>query len=104
MKAKPLVFALALGSLFFAVLLPPEAYPDGKMAVLLCGTFAFFASMLESRISARYLWGGAAVFGFLLIHTVFFSVDAYRSLDTLMLLWTYYCLLGFFLYAGFDPL
>jgi hypothetical protein len=104
MKPKPIVCVLAFAALFFAVLLPPEAYPDGKLAVLLCATFPFFISMSERRIPARYLWGGLCLFGLLLIHSLWISVDLYRSLDFISLVWTYYCLVGFFLYAGFDPL
>ena len=39
MKNKPLVSLLAFSTLFFAMLLPPEAYPNGKMAVVICATF-----------------------------------------------------------------
>jgi len=104
MKQKPIVCALAFAALFFGVLLPPEAYPDGKLAVLLCATFPFFISIVERRISARYLLGGLCTFGILLAHTFLLSVDVYRSLDFITLIWTYYCLIGFFLYAGFEPL
>jgi hypothetical protein len=104
MKQKPIVTALAFAALFFGVLLPPEAYPDGKLAVLLCATFAFFISIVERRISTRYLYGGLFSFGILLAHTFLVSVDVYRSLDFLTLIWSYYCLAGFFLYAGFEPL
>src|SRR5262245_48568800 len=104
MKPKPIVCALAFAALFFAVLLPPEAYPNGKMAVLVCATFPFFISMTERRIPAKYLLGGLGVFGLLLIHSLLISVDLYRSLDFITVVWTYYCLIGFFLYAGFEPL
>jgi hypothetical protein len=104
MKTKPIVAGLALAALFFAVLLPPEAYPDGKLVVLLCSTFAFFVNLSERRIRPAYLYGGIAGFGYLILHALIFSVDSYRSLEMTSLLWAYYCLLGFFLYAGFDPL
>jgi len=45
MKQKRAVLGLAFATLFFAVLLPPEAYSDGKLAVILCASFAFFASL-----------------------------------------------------------
>src|SRR5207247_9282835 len=102
MKPKPIVCGLAFAALFFAVLLPPEAYPDGKMAVLLCATFPFFISMAERRIAPKYLWGGVCLFGLLLVHSFWLSVDLYRSLDFITVVWTYYCLAGFFVYAGFD--
>ena len=104
MKSKPIVFGLALASLYFAVLLPPEAYPNGRVAVLLCATFAFFAAVIEHRISSKFLWGGMILFGLLLAHSLWISVDLYRSLEFLTSIWTYYCLLGFFLYTPADPL
>ena len=104
MKSKPIVNGLALASLFFAILLPPEAYSDGKLVVLLCATFAFFISVTESRVDRRYLKTGLAVFAILIAHTMLFSVDTYRSFELIATLWTYYCLGGFFLYAGFDPI
>jgi hypothetical protein len=104
MKPKPIVVGLALASLFFAILLPPEAYSDGKLVVLLCATFAFFISVTENRVDHRYLKTGLAVFAILIGHTLLFSVDAYRSFELIATLWTYYCLGGFFLYAGFDPI
>ena len=103
MKSPRAVIGLAFASLFFAILLPPEAYPDGKLAVILCATFAFLASLTERRIPPAYIRGGLAVFGFLILHSVFVSVDSYRSLEFTSILWAYYCLFGFFLYAGFDP-
>lgn len=103
MKTKPIVAVLAIAALFFAILLPPEAYPDGKLAVILCATFAFFISMSERRIDPSYLYGGLLVFGFLILHDLFISVDAYRSLEFTTVLWAYYCLFGFFRYAGFEP-
>jgi hypothetical protein len=104
MKQKPIVIALALASLFFAILLPPEAYSDGKLVVLLSATFAFFISVAESRVDRRYLIVGLVVFGILIAHTLIFSVDTYRSFEMIATLWTYYCLGGFFLYAGFEPM
>ena len=103
MKPKPIVCGLALAALFFAILLPPEAYSDGKMAVLLCATFAFFISVTEKRVDRRFLTTGLLVFAILVIHSLVLSIDAYRSLEFVATLWTYYCLIGFFLYAGFDP-
>jgi len=104
MKHKHIVAGLAFAALFFAILLPPEAYPDGKLAVILCSTFAFFISVKERQVHPTYIRGGLALFGLLIVHTAFFSVDAFRSLDFLSILWAYYCLFGFFFYAGFEPL
>jgi hypothetical protein len=102
MKSRHVVTGLAFAALFFAVLLPPEAYPDGKLAVILCSTFAFFASLSERRIHRTYIVGGLAAFVVLILHSLFLSVDAYRSLDLTSTLWAYYCLFGFFFYAGFE--
>jgi tetratricopeptide (TPR) repeat protein len=101
LSAKPwLPAALGVGALFFAVLLPPEAYPDGKMAVILCATFAFLAALAARRISANYLAAGVAVFGYLILHSLLISVDMYRSLEFVTVLWAYYCLFGLFIHAG----
>ena len=99
-----MVSGLAIASLFFAMLLPPEAYSDGKLAVLLCATFAFFIRVTEYSVDRRYLTVGLAVFAILIGHSLLFSVDAYRSIELIATLWTYYCLAGFFLYAGSDPI
>jgi hypothetical protein len=103
MKQKRAVIGLAFAALFFAVLLPPEAYPDGKLAVIVCATFAFFSSLYERRIHPKYIKGGLAAFALLILHVILFSVDTYRSLEFLTILWAYYCLFGFFFYAGFEP-
>ena len=100
MKPKTLIMALALGSLVFAILMPPEAYPSGKMAVIVCGTFAFLAALIERQVPSRYLVAGLTIFSLLLVHSLFLSVDSYRSLEFMTLLWAYYCLLGFFMYSG----
>jgi hypothetical protein len=104
MKPSSLSSLLAYASLFLAVLLPGEAYPDGRLAVLVAATFVFFTSLMEGRIRRGYIVGGLAVFAGLLIHTTLFSVDLYRSLEFLTVLWSYYCLAGFFAHTGFPPL
>jgi len=103
MKSKAIVAALAFATIFFAILMPPEAHAAGKMAVLLCSTFAFFGRLAEHRIPSRYLWGGLVLFATVLIHSLAISVDLYRSLDFIAMVWSYYCVLGFFIYADFDP-
>lgn len=103
MKSKPLVTALALATLFFAIILPPEAYPDGRLAVILCATFAFLCGLAERRIPSSYVWGGLAVFGLLLLHASIVSVDAYRSYEFTSVVWAYYALLGSLLYSRSDP-
>jgi O-Antigen ligase len=100
MKTKRILSLLALSSLFFAMLLPPEAYPNGKLAVVLCATFSFAGALSERRIPYSFLKAGMWLFGLLLVHTFAISVDLYRSLDTLTAIWAYYCLIGFFIYAN----
>jgi hypothetical protein len=99
-STKPMVLVLALSSLIFAALMPPEAYPVGRMGVILCATFVFFIALSERKIPKIFLGAGLAIFSILLLHSVFLSVDVYRSLEFLTILWTYYCLLGFFVYAS----
>src|SRR6476659_1944849 len=98
MKTKSILTLFALSTLFFAMLLPPEAYPNGKLAVVLCATVAFAGALSERRIPYAYLRVGMWVFGFLLARTFIISIDLYRSLDTMSVLWAYYCLIGFFIY------
>src|SRR5262245_45013945 len=104
MNTKPGVLALALLTLIFAILVPPEGHPSGMMAIMLCATFSFVIAIAERKIPSRFLFGGLAVFGILLAHTFWVSMDWYRSLEFLALLWVYYCLLGFFIYLGFGSL
>ncbi len=49
MKNKPIVSLLALSTLFFAMILPPEAYPNGKMAVVISATFVFLIALSEAQ-------------------------------------------------------
>jgi hypothetical protein len=101
---KPIVAGLALFAVFFAILMPPEAYPAGKMAVVVASTFAFLIALSERKIPYVYLLNGIAIFPMLLIHALWLSVDVYRSIEFMTVLWAYYCLLGFFIYASFDSI
>jgi hypothetical protein len=103
MSSKRLVTGLLLAALFFAILLPPEAYPDGKLVVILCATFAFSCGLAERRIPSSYIGGGLGVFGFLVLHSLVVSVDAYRSFEFTSVIWAYYALLGCLLYSKSDP-
>lgn len=100
MKNKPVVTLMAFSALFFAMLQPPEAFPNGKLAVLLCATFTFLIALSERKIPQSFLRAGSWIFGLLFLHTFSVSVDLYRSLDTLASIWTYYCLIGFFVYSS----
>ncbi|MBI4472592.1 MAG: tetratricopeptide repeat protein [Acidobacteria bacterium] len=102
MATKPVVLVLGLSALVFATLLPPEAYPVGKMGVILCSTFTFLIALSERKIPNRYLISGIFVLLLLLAHSLFVSADHHRSLDFLTMLWAYYCLLGFMIYAGHE--
>ena len=100
MNLKPAVKILAFSAIAFAVLMPPEAYPAGKMAVLICSSFAFLACLSENKIPRNYLIAGISTFLLLLMHSLWISVDPYRSTEFLTVLWAYYCLGGYFLYSG----
>jgi len=103
MKPRRVVFGLALAALFFAILLPPEAFSEGKVAVLLCATFAFFIAVYEGWVDRRYLAGGLLALALLTAHSLLLSVDLYRSIEFVTVLWIYYALIGFFLYYGDEP-
>ncbi len=90
---------LALTTLFFAVLMPPEAYPVGGTIVALSSTFSFLIALAERRVPEKYLLGGFVGFLVLLAHSLLFSVDIYRSFSFIVALWAYYCLVGFFMTA-----
>src|SRR5262245_16175536 len=62
MKPHRLMLGLVLTSLICAILMPPEAYPSGKMVVIVCATFAFLAAITEKRIPNSYLVGGLVLF------------------------------------------
>ena len=99
MQQKLLVWILALSTLFFAILMPPEAFPEGRMAVVVGASFVFLVALSEKRIPLSYVVGGAIVFSLLLIHSLLLSVDIYRSVEMLTVFWAYYCLAGFFIYS-----
>jgi hypothetical protein len=100
MKTKPIVWVLALASLFLAILLPPEANPNGKLAIVVCGTFAFAIALSERKIPKGFINAGIGIFGLLLLHSFVVSIDLYRSLEMTTILWAYYCLIGFFMFSG----
>src|SRR5215813_10935630 len=99
-RTKPVILLLGWASLFFAMLLPPEAYPNGKLAVVLCATFALLSALSEQHVPRHYLKAGLWIFVPLLVHTFTVSADLYRSLDMLTTIWAYYCLIGVFMYAS----
>ncbi len=100
MKTRQLLTLIAFAAFFFAMLLPPEAYPNGKLAVVLCSTVAFIGALSGRRIPYSYLKVGMWTFGFLLLHTFTISIDLHRSLDMMSAIWAYYCLIGFFIYES----
>jgi hypothetical protein len=100
--SQTMVSLLAFSAMFLAILMPPEAFPAGGMAVLTASTFSFLIALVQRKIPSAYLIGGAALFTFLLLHSVLVSVDRGRSFEFLPVIWTYYCLLGYFKYTGFD--
>jgi hypothetical protein len=101
-RTKPIILLLAFAAIFFAILMPPEAYPTGQMVVVLSSTFVFLGALTERKIPYRFLIAGLTIFPLLFIHSLLVSVDLNRSLEFLTVLWSYYCLLGFFLYSSHD--
>ncbi|MBI4474265.1 MAG: hypothetical protein HY646_16455, partial [Acidobacteria bacterium] len=97
------VLALALSCLFFAVLFPPEAYPSSRMVLILGSTFAFLIGVLEGRVAASYVLFGFGILALLLAHSLVLSVDVYRSLEFLTIVWAYFCLFGYFVHSGREP-
>jgi tetratricopeptide (TPR) repeat protein len=70
------------------------------MAVVLTASFAFLIAMSERRIPSSYLACGVLLLTSLILHSLLLSVDLGRSLEFLPMVWAYYCLLGYFMYAG----
>jgi hypothetical protein len=93
---------IAYASVFLAILMPPEAYPAGRMAIILSSTFVFLIALIEGRLPYKYAVSGITIFALLFLHSLCLSVDLNRSLEFLTVLWAYYCLLGFFIWAGGD--
>ena len=78
---RPIVLVLAFATVFLAILMPPEAYPAGRMAVILSSTFVFLIALTERRIPLGYALTGISVFALLLAHSLWLSVDLNRSLE-----------------------
>jgi len=93
---------LGLGALVAVVLAPPEAYGSGRMLLVVTATFAFLALSVSREIPTLYLGAGAGAAILLVIHSLWLSVDVYRSLEFLGLAWAYYCLFGVFRYSRVD--
>lgn len=93
---------LALGTLVAATLVPPEAYGEGRMLLVLSASTAFLVLVMEREIPGRYLAVGLAGLVLLTAHSLLLSEDPYRSVEFLGLLWAYYCLGGVFRYYPGD--
>lgn len=93
---------LALATLAIVAVHPPEAYGSGRMLLVLMATFALTFLLIESRIPASFLAAGALAASLLLAHSLWISVDPYRSVEFLGLMWAYYCLYGAFRYSPVD--
>ena len=90
---------LALTALIGVILAPPEVFGSGRMILILASTFAFLILVLEGRIPSGFLWAGLGGTALLLWHSIWISIDVYRSLEFLEILWAYYCLFGVFFYS-----
>jgi hypothetical protein len=93
---------LVLSTPVAVALSPPEAFGSGRMLLVVLSTFAFLLLAVEGTIPRRYLSGGAVAMAALLAHSIWLSVDPYRSIEFLGLAWAYYCLFGACRYARND--
>ncbi len=91
-----------LGALIAVILAPPEAFGYGRMILILASSFAFLILVLKGEVPAGYLIAGFAGTAFLTWHSVWMSVDFYRSVEFLGLAWAYYCLFGSIVYSPYD--
>ena len=91
-----------LGALVAVILAPPEAFGSGRMILILASSFAFLILALKGEIPAGFLIAGFAGAAFLAWHTVWISVDFYRSVEFLGLAWAYYCLFGSIVHSPHD--
>jgi len=93
---------LALATLVAVVIAPPEAYGSGRMFLIVGSTFAFLILSAEGLIPPAYLASGLAGLGLLTAHSIWISADTFRSIEFLVIGWSYYCLFGFFYYSERD--
>ena len=91
-----------LGALIAVVLAPPEAFGSGRMILILASSSAFLILVLKGEVPAGFLIAGFAGAAFLAWHSVWISVDFYRSVEFLGLAWAYYCLFGSIVYSPYD--
>ncbi len=93
---------LVFGALIAVILAPPEAFGSGRMILILASSFAFLILVLKGEVPAGFLIAGFAGAAFLSWHSVWMSVDFYRSVEFLGLAWAYYCLFGSIVYSPYD--
>ena len=95
---------LALSALAGVILAPPEAFGSGRMILVVGSTFAFLLLILEGQVEARYLRGGLVGMVVLVAHSLWISIDFYRSLEFVGIVWAYYCLFGYLVYSRMNSL
>lgn len=93
---------LGLGTLVAVTVVPPEAYGEGRMLLVLSASMAFLVLVMERAVPGRYLAFGLGALVLLTAHSLLLSEDPYRSAEFLGLLWAYYCLGGVFRYYPGD--
>ncbi len=95
---------LALSALAGVILAPPEAFGSGRMILVVGSTFAFLLLILEGQVESRYLRGGLVGMVVLVAHSLWISIDFYRSLEFVGIVWAYYCLFGYLVYSRMNSL
>ena len=95
---------LALSALAGVILAPPEAFGSGRMILVVGSTFAFLLLILEGQVESRYLRGGLVGMVVLVAHSLWISIDFYRSLEFVGIVWAYYCLFGYLVYSRMNSI
>ena len=103
-KADNAAQLLALSALAGVILAPPEAFGSGRMILVVASTFSFLILVLEGQVTSRYLMAGLAGVAVLGAHSLWISIDFYRSLEFLGIVWAYYCLFGYLAYSRVNSL
>jgi len=104
MKNWDMTQLLALSALVGVILAPPEAFGSGRMILVVASSFSFLILILKGNVPARYLLAGLGGMVVLGAHSIWVSIDSFRSVECLGIAWAYYCLLGYFVYSRVDSL
>ena len=104
MKNWDMTQLLALSALAGVILAPPEAFGSGRMILVVASSFSFLILILKGNVPSRYLLAGLGGMVVLGAHSIWISIDPFRSVEFLGIAWAYYCLLGYFVYSRVDSL